>query len=203
MIKCWFKKENDQIWRLTFTTTSRPSPACRLKCTISGLRPVSICLYIWWHVSISSTARSMWSPGRPLWAPSAKVPGRKHTRWSWRVTRERGAIRMRLRNDQRMSGWNWLDCRTDWLHRSSYSESLKKTQRLTELTKRVLFEDVGSLTFGSVQNILGQSGVSILCVVHSEHSRPWNICISTVYHMQYPLNCILRFSTGPRSLRGP
>lgn len=37
---------------------------------------------------MSFTARSMWSPGSPLWAPSAKVPGRKHTRWSWRMTRD-------------------------------------------------------------------------------------------------------------------
>lgn len=70
---------------LTFTITSLPSLACRLKCAISGLSPVSICLYIWWQVSISCTARSIWSPGRPLWAPRARVPGRKHTRWSCRV----------------------------------------------------------------------------------------------------------------------
>lgn len=60
------------------------SDAIRLKWAISGLSPVSICLYIWWHVSISLMARSMWSPGRLLWAPRARVPGRKHTRWSWR-----------------------------------------------------------------------------------------------------------------------
>lgn len=70
---------------LTLTTTSFPSLACRLKWAISGLRPVSICLYIWWHVSISCTARSMWSPGSPLWTPRARVPGRKHTRWSCRA----------------------------------------------------------------------------------------------------------------------
>lgn len=35
------------LFQITLTYISRLSLACRLKCAISGLRPVSICLYIW------------------------------------------------------------------------------------------------------------------------------------------------------------
>lgn len=157
-MKLWWQKNNAS---LTLTITSLPSLACRLKCTISGLNPVSICLYIWWHVSISSTARSMWSPGRPLWAPSAKVPGRKHTRWSCRVTRQGEAQSgggMMKDNDE---GRNWLDRLTEIQTNFTVTHSAK-AQRRIDFTRPAA---VASLSFGSVWNTLWQSTALVLCVV--------------------------------------
>lgn len=112
IIKC-----HQSALRLTLTITSRPSLACRLKCAISGLSPVSICVYIWWQVSISCTARSMWSPGRLLWAPSAKVPGRKHTRWSCRAVTRGKRYNHEVKDWEMVRGndesWNWLNWLTE------------------------------------------------------------------------------------------